>query len=76
MLEKPTVIVEHPDIPGESMIINKSDFNPEIHKLFKPKKQEAAKAETDAGGELSDESPESTTKPATTRGRKKPAAAE
>jgi hypothetical protein len=29
-----TVEIENPDAPGERMIINKSDFNPEIHKPF------------------------------------------
>jgi hypothetical protein len=43
MLEKPTVTIEHPDNPGQPMIINKSDFNPEIHKLFNP---EAAEQDT------------------------------
>lgn len=31
-----TVTIEHPDVPGASMIVNKSDFNPTIHKLYEP----------------------------------------
>jgi hypothetical protein len=54
MLELETVTVEHPDQSGASMIINKTDFNPEIHKLFKPKKPMAAESEPDAGAEAND----------------------
>jgi hypothetical protein len=31
-----TITVEHPDTPGALMIINKTDFNPEIHKIYEP----------------------------------------
>jgi hypothetical protein len=36
MLQAETVTIEHPDSPGEPMIINKSDFDPAIHKLYEP----------------------------------------
>ena len=29
-----TVKIQHPEISGKFLIINKSEFNPEIHKLF------------------------------------------
>jgi hypothetical protein len=54
MLELETVTIEHPDLPGESMIINKRDYDPKIHKLFKPKKPTAAESEPDAGAEAND----------------------
>jgi hypothetical protein len=44
MLE--TVTVEHPDTPGERMIINKTDFDPAIHKLYEPPTEEQTEAET------------------------------
>lgn len=36
MLQTETITVEHPDTPGASMIINKSDFDPAVHKLYEP----------------------------------------
>ena len=36
MLQTETLIIEHPDNPGEPMIINKSDFDPAIHKPYEP----------------------------------------
>jgi hypothetical protein len=45
MLE--TVTVAHPDIPGELMIINKSDFDPAVHKVYEPPAPEAPKTEGD-----------------------------
>jgi hypothetical protein len=74
MLEKPTITIEHPDNPGESMIINKSDFNPEIHKLFKPKKQKATESDPDAGAEAAVGGTE--VEAPSRRGRKKAAAAD
>jgi hypothetical protein len=31
-----TVTIEHPDNPGAPMIINKSDFDPAVHKPYEP----------------------------------------
>jgi hypothetical protein len=45
MLE--TVTVAHPDIPGELMIINKSDFDPAVHKVYEPTAPEPPKTEGD-----------------------------
>jgi hypothetical protein len=36
MLQTETFIIEHPDNPGEPMIINKSDFDPAVHKPYEP----------------------------------------
>jgi hypothetical protein len=36
MLQTETLIIEHPDNPGQPMIINKSDFDPAVHKLYEP----------------------------------------
>lgn len=30
----PTVKVKNPDVPGEAMIINESDFDEKVHELF------------------------------------------
>jgi hypothetical protein len=42
-----TVTIEHPDTPGAPMIINKSDFNPAIHKPYEPLAPEPPKPEGD-----------------------------
>jgi hypothetical protein len=44
-----TVKVEHPDNPGQSMLINKSDFDPEVHKLYVEKPKGRAKLTADTG---------------------------
>jgi hypothetical protein len=36
MFQTETVTIEHPDNPGAPMIINKSDFDPSIHKPYEP----------------------------------------
>lgn len=41
MIELETVTVEHPDTPGATMIINKTDFDPAIHKLYEPESEDA-----------------------------------
>jgi hypothetical protein len=74
MLELETVVIEHPDLPGERIIINKRDFNPAIHKLFKPKKPSEIESEPGAGAEVSDGGSEA--EAPRRRGRRKAAAAE
>jgi hypothetical protein len=74
MLELETVTIEHPDLPGESMIINKTDFDPQIHKIFKPKKEKAIESDPDAGAEAADGGTEA--EAPSRRGRKKAAAAD
>jgi hypothetical protein len=54
MIEVETLTIEHPDLPGEPMIINKSDFDPKIHKIFKPIKEKAVESNPDAGAEAND----------------------
>ena len=76
MLELETVTIEHPDNPGESMIINKTDFNPEIHKFFKPKKPAAPKTESGSETDADDETAPPKSEPAKPKGRKKNTAAE
>jgi hypothetical protein len=76
MLELETVTIEHPDEPGAWMIINKSDFNPEIHKIFKPKKPKATETDSNFETDANDETAPPELEPAKPRGRKKNAAAE
>jgi hypothetical protein len=49
MIELETVTIEHPDIPGERMIVNKSDFDPAVHKPYKPPAPKPSKLEGGAG---------------------------
>ena len=64
------VTIEHPDVPGTPMIINKSDFKPEIHKLYEPPAPEGEQ-NTGAGDDPnaskteggSDQKPPAATKP-------------
>jgi hypothetical protein len=74
MLELETVTIEHPDLPGESMIINKTDFDPKIHKIFKPKKEKAIESDLGAGAEANDGGTEA--EAPKRRGGRKAAAAE
>jgi hypothetical protein len=76
MLELETVTIEHPDLPGESMIINIKDFNPEIHKLFKPTKPAAPKTESSSETDANDKTAPPESEPAKPKGRKKNTAAE
>jgi hypothetical protein len=41
------ITIEHPDVPCSLMIINKSDFDPTIHKPYEPPATEAPKPEGD-----------------------------
>lgn len=36
MFQTETITIEHPDNPGAPMIINKSDFDPAVHKAYEP----------------------------------------
>jgi hypothetical protein len=65
MLE--TIAIEHPDTPGERMIIYKSDFNPEVHKPYEAPKPEGAGEDSNApheegGGETEETKPKGKTK--------------
>lgn len=42
----PTVEIDDPNAPGGYVIINEEDFNPEKHKLYKPKPEKATKPAT------------------------------
>jgi hypothetical protein len=37
----PVLKVVHPEIEGEWMLINESDFDPDVHELWKPKEKKA-----------------------------------
>jgi hypothetical protein len=47
MIPLETVTVEHPDTPGAKMIINKTDFDPAIHKLYEPPTEEQPSADAE-----------------------------
>jgi hypothetical protein len=48
MVPLETITIEHPDTPGERMIINKADFNPEIHKPYESPTDDQSAADTES----------------------------